>query len=214
MSEIYDNWERLLAAVLRREQFRRLCNQHSRNSSISSSSSGFSFSSPLHDIEFLNFSVPGAATSHNSSPQQQTHRQAAFISESVSPETAPINAGPLALFHRLLHVSQTLIYKVVLKVDVHDDREFGKALKTLIFMVLKVDVHDDREFRKALKVVSSFSGLQSANWDSPPEKLTLVGNFDPISMVKKLRKSLRTEIVSVGPGCSLLIGTGRGKSLH
>ncbi|XP_011076466.1 uncharacterized protein LOC105160683 [Sesamum indicum] len=164
MSEIYDNWERLGGG--RREQFRRLCNQHSRNSSISSLSSDFSFSSPLHDIEFLNFSVPGAAASHNSSSRQQTHRQAAFISESVSPETAPINADPLATF----------MYKVV----------------------LKVDVHDDREIRKALKVVSSFSGLQSVSLDRTQKKFTLVGDFDPISMVQKLRKSLHTEIVSVG----------------
>ncbi|KAL0318045.1 UNVERIFIED_CONTAM: hypothetical protein Sangu_2218800 [Sesamum angustifolium] len=95
MSQIYDNWERLVAAVLRREQFRRLCHQHSRSPSIGSSSSDFSFSSPLHDVESLIFSVPGAAASHNSSSQQQTHRQAAFIPESVSPETAPINAAPL-----------------------------------------------------------------------------------------------------------------------
>ncbi|KAL0321514.1 UNVERIFIED_CONTAM: Heavy metal-associated isoprenylated plant protein 39 [Sesamum calycinum] len=167
MSQIYDNWERLVAAVLRREQFRRLCHQHSRSPSIRSSSSDFSFSSPLHDVESLNFSVPGAAASHNSSSQQQTHRQAAFIPESVSPETVPINAAPLPTF----------MYKVV----------------------LKVDVNDDREIRKAFQVVSSFYGLQSVSVDRKQKKFTLLGDFDPISVVQKLRKSWFTEIVSVGP---------------
>ncbi|KAL2551214.1 putative serine/threonine-protein kinase PIX13 [Forsythia ovata] len=43
MSNNYDNWERLVGAVLRREQFRQLALAHSRESSTSSLSSSFSF---------------------------------------------------------------------------------------------------------------------------------------------------------------------------
>ncbi|KAL2531218.1 Protein kinase superfamily protein [Abeliophyllum distichum] len=43
MSNNYDNWERLVEAVLRREQFRQLALAHSRESSISSVSSSFNF---------------------------------------------------------------------------------------------------------------------------------------------------------------------------
>ncbi|KAL2551211.1 Protein kinase domain-containing protein [Forsythia ovata] len=43
MSNNYDNWERPVAAVLKREQFRQLALAHSRESSISSVSSSFSF---------------------------------------------------------------------------------------------------------------------------------------------------------------------------
>ncbi|KAL2551210.1 Protein kinase superfamily protein [Forsythia ovata] len=43
MSKNYDNWERLVEAVLKREQFRQLALAHSRESSISSVSSSFNF---------------------------------------------------------------------------------------------------------------------------------------------------------------------------
>ncbi|KAL2551182.1 Protein kinase superfamily protein [Forsythia ovata] len=43
MSNNYDNWERLVEAVLKREQFRQLALAHSRESSISSVSSSFNF---------------------------------------------------------------------------------------------------------------------------------------------------------------------------
>ncbi|KAL2551207.1 Protein kinase superfamily protein [Forsythia ovata] len=43
MSNNYDNWGRLVEAVLKREQFRQLALAHSRESSISSVSSSFSF---------------------------------------------------------------------------------------------------------------------------------------------------------------------------
>ncbi|KAL2551203.1 putative serine/threonine-protein kinase PIX13 [Forsythia ovata] len=43
MSNNYDNWGRLVEAVLKREQFRQLALAHSRESSISSVSSSFNF---------------------------------------------------------------------------------------------------------------------------------------------------------------------------
>ncbi|KAG8381188.1 hypothetical protein BUALT_Bualt06G0096300 [Buddleja alternifolia] len=45
MSRNYDNWERLVAAVLRREQFRELCRSDSLDSSLSSFSSDFASAS-------------------------------------------------------------------------------------------------------------------------------------------------------------------------
>ncbi|GFP86398.1 probable serine/threonine-protein kinase at1g54610 [Phtheirospermum japonicum] len=53
MSMIYDNWERLVAAVLKREEIWQLCHQHSRSPSIRSESSDFSSSSfRLSDVNF------------------------------------------------------------------------------------------------------------------------------------------------------------------
>ncbi|KAI3458045.1 hypothetical protein Pfo_014708 [Paulownia fortunei] len=54
MSRIYDNWERLVAAVLKREEIWQLCHEHSRSPSICSESSDFSpsFRSPLDDNNF------------------------------------------------------------------------------------------------------------------------------------------------------------------
>ncbi|KAL0400645.1 UNVERIFIED_CONTAM: hypothetical protein Slati_4094400 [Sesamum latifolium] len=63
-------WERLVASVLRREQFRQLCRDRSRTPSAGSSSSGFSFTSPGHDAD------------HASSSRQQGRSQA-LISNSI-----------------------------------------------------------------------------------------------------------------------------------
>ncbi|KAL0292344.1 UNVERIFIED_CONTAM: putative inactive receptor kinase [Sesamum calycinum] len=62
MSAIYDNWERLVAAVLRKQQLWELFHDHSRSPSIRSEasdfSSSFNSSSPLHDLA-LDFSRLG-----------------------------------------------------------------------------------------------------------------------------------------------------------
>ncbi|XP_048131802.1 heavy metal-associated isoprenylated plant protein 39-like isoform X7 [Rhodamnia argentea] len=50
-----------------------------------------------------------------------------------------------------------------------------------------------------MQVVSGFGGIGSLNMDMKDGKLTVSGDFDPVKVVNKLRKSWRTEIVSVGP---------------
>ncbi|KAK6155870.1 hypothetical protein DH2020_010118 [Rehmannia glutinosa] len=56
MSAIYDNWERLVAAVLKKQQLWQLFHDHSRSPSVLSEASDFSSSfnlrSPLHDLDF------------------------------------------------------------------------------------------------------------------------------------------------------------------
>ncbi|KAL2227211.1 UNVERIFIED_CONTAM: putative inactive receptor kinase [Sesamum indicum] len=63
MSAIYDNWERLVAAVLRKQQLWELFHDHSRSPSIRSEasdfSSSFNSSSPLQDLA-LDFSRLGS----------------------------------------------------------------------------------------------------------------------------------------------------------
>ncbi|KAL2558684.1 putative inactive receptor kinase [Forsythia ovata] len=48
MSTIYDNWDRLVGAVIRREQLWKMF--HDQSPSVSSASSDFSLDSPLHDF--------------------------------------------------------------------------------------------------------------------------------------------------------------------
>ncbi|KAG8381305.1 hypothetical protein BUALT_Bualt06G0108600 [Buddleja alternifolia] len=61
MSRNYDNWERLVAAVLKKQQLWQLFHEQSRSPSISSESSGFSFSfhlsSSLDDFPTAEFSA-------------------------------------------------------------------------------------------------------------------------------------------------------------
>ncbi|KAK3429252.1 hypothetical protein EUGRSUZ_E00660 [Eucalyptus grandis] len=65
-------------------------------------------------------------------------------------------------------------------------------------LVVKVNLHDDRDRSKAMQVVSGFGGIGSLSMDSKDNKLTVSGDFDPVKVVNKLRKSWHTEIVSVG----------------
>ncbi|XP_030526769.1 heavy metal-associated isoprenylated plant protein 39-like isoform X2 [Rhodamnia argentea] len=66
-------------------------------------------------------------------------------------------------------------------------------------LVVKVNLHNDRDRSKAMQVVSGFGGIGSLNMDMNDSKLTVSGDFDPVKVVNKLRKSWPTEIVSVGP---------------
>ncbi|XP_073127576.1 heavy metal-associated isoprenylated plant protein 39-like [Henckelia pumila] len=66
-------------------------------------------------------------------------------------------------------------------------------------VVLKLQIQDDKEKQKALKTISSISGIESIAMDMKEKKLTVVGDVDPIQLVSKLRKLWSTDILTVGP---------------
>nr|KYP61919.1 hypothetical protein KK1_016433 [Cajanus cajan] len=50
-----------------------------------------------------------------------------------------------------------------------------------------------------MKAVSGLSGVESVSVDMKDQKMTLIGDIDPVSVVGKLRKLCHSDIVSVGP---------------
>ncbi|XP_074291559.1 heavy metal-associated isoprenylated plant protein 12-like [Silene latifolia] len=66
-------------------------------------------------------------------------------------------------------------------------------------VILQLDVHDEKSKQKAMKMVSSLFGIDSISMDMKERKLTLTGDIDAVTIVSKLRKAYNTQIISVGP---------------
>ncbi|GLJ10209.1 hypothetical protein SUGI_0124110 [Cryptomeria japonica] len=67
-------------------------------------------------------------------------------------------------------------------------------------MVLKVTIHDEKSKRKALKVVSAVEGVDSVAVDMKENKITIIGEADPVFVTQRLRKFGFgfAELLSVG----------------
>lgn len=70
-------------------------------------------------------------------------------------------------------------------------------------VVLKLDINDDKAKKKVIETVSKLAGIESIAVDMKEKKLTVIGDVDLVTLVKKLRKLCHTETVSVGPAKEL-----------
>ncbi|GAB2224645.1 hypothetical protein Drorol1_Dr00005410 [Drosera rotundifolia] len=67
-------------------------------------------------------------------------------------------------------------------------------------VVLKVNIQDDKDKQKAMKAVSSIAGIDSISVNMKEGKLTVIGEVDPVEVVSKLRtKQWQADILTVGP---------------
>ncbi|GMP96370.1 hypothetical protein CsSME_00045045 [Camellia sinensis var. sinensis] len=60
-------------------------------------------------------------------------------------------------------------------------------------VVLKLDVHDEKAKHEAMKTISSLTGIDSIVMDMNEKKLIVIESVDPVIVVSKLRTVLKQE---------------------
>ncbi|GLJ10205.1 hypothetical protein SUGI_0124060 [Cryptomeria japonica] len=68
-------------------------------------------------------------------------------------------------------------------------------------MVLKLTIETEKSKRKALKVIAAVKGVDSVAVDMEKQKMTVIGEADPVNVTSRLRKSgfCLAELLSVEP---------------
>ncbi|PWA74032.1 late blight resistance protein R1A-3 [Artemisia annua] len=67
-------------------------------------------------------------------------------------------------------------------------------------VVFGVSIHDNKEKRKLLKAIASVKGINSIDMNMNDKKLTVIGFFDPLRGVKRLKKGRSYVGGKVGHG--------------
>ncbi|XP_026408948.1 heavy metal-associated isoprenylated plant protein 39-like isoform X2 [Papaver somniferum] len=67
-------------------------------------------------------------------------------------------------------------------------------------IIVSVDFHDDRCRQKAMNSVTGLLGINSISMDIEKKQLTIIGDFDAVDIIKKLRKKdYHANMVFLGP---------------
>lgn len=75
-------------------------------------------------------------------------------------------------------------------------RQLSKMSKKI---VLKVGLNCEKCKRKVMKIVAGIEGVDSIAFDDKDNKVTVIGNADPVGLTDSLRKIGSADLVSVGP---------------
>nr|CAB3485246.1 unnamed protein product [Digitaria exilis]CAB3487767.1 unnamed protein product [Digitaria exilis] len=60
-------------------------------------------------------------------------------------------------------------------------------------------MNDEKVKQKAMETVADLYGIDSIGADLKDQKMTVIGDMDPVDIAKKLKKFGKIDIVSVGP---------------
>ncbi|KAL2551202.1 Protein kinase superfamily protein [Forsythia ovata] len=191
MSNNYDNWERLVEAVLRREQFRQLALAHSRESSISSVSSSFNFrfeslhleasSSKVNETDGKrwlpsDYSIGGDFSATSSSAGLSRFSAAASDDTSVSGEILPTPNLKIYTFADLKKATKNFRSGMVL-----GEGTFGSVFKGLVDSETLSPSKVRTGMLVAIKILNlkSFHGYEE--WQS---EVNLLGRLSHPNLVK------------------------------